>query len=120
MHSLRRNLFALMVSITCASTSVRAQDVETILNDAMKASGGAAKLRKVTTLSIEGTAVRASDSKSGVYTLRLKSSLTTANPPGAKTQKVKSVRSLAPRRFKSKHWRHWQTLVFSTARKIKS
>src|SRR5262249_56152768 len=55
-----------------ASPAVCAQDVKKILNDAIKAFGGPSKLRKVTTLSSEGTALRASDSKSGAYTLRLR------------------------------------------------
>src|SRR5215470_3852224 len=73
MRSLRRNLLLGMLSLAWVPSSVRAQDVEKILNDAIKASGGSSKLRRVTTLSIEGTALRTSDSKSGAYTLRLKS-----------------------------------------------
>src|SRR5215468_1594488 len=71
-HYLYRNLLLAFCSIAWASTPVCAQDVEKILNDAVKASGGASKLRKVATLSIEGNAIRASDSKPGAYTLRLK------------------------------------------------
>jgi len=70
---IRRKLLLGAFLFVWTSGSVRAQDVEKILSDAVRASGGSSKLRKVTTLSIEGTALRASDSKSGAYTLRLKS-----------------------------------------------
>ncbi|HJZ64121.1 MAG TPA: hypothetical protein VKD70_07380 [Candidatus Acidoferrum sp.] len=72
MSSIRRDLLLGAFLLAWAPPSVCAQDVEKILNDAIKASGGPSKLRKVTTLSIEGTALRASDSKSGAYTLRLR------------------------------------------------
>ena len=73
MRFLSRNLILAVFSLALASASVLAQDAEKILDDAVKASGGPSKLRKVITLSVEGTAHRASDSKSGAYTLRLKS-----------------------------------------------
>src|SRR5262249_41229610 len=72
MSSIRRDLLLRAFLLIWASTPVCAQDAEKILNDAVKASDGSSKLRKVTTLSVEGTALRTSDSKSNAYTLRLK------------------------------------------------
>ena len=73
MFPLTRNLLLAAFALGLASTSASAQDVDKILDASIKASGGAARLRKIQTLSMEGTLTRASDSKSGAYTLSLKS-----------------------------------------------
>ncbi len=68
-----RNIFFTLLTLAFASASAFAQDADKILDASIKAAGGASKLRKVVTLSLEGTVTRASDSKSGAYTLNLKS-----------------------------------------------
>src|SRR5215831_423134 len=68
-----RSLLLAASALLLTSRSSFAQDVDKILGASVKASGGAAKLRKVLTLSIEGTLTRESDGKSGAYTLNLKS-----------------------------------------------
>lgn len=73
MRSFSRNLLLVAFSLAFMAASAFGQDAEKILDEAVKASGGSSKLRKVLTLSIDGTLVRESDSKSGAYTLRLKS-----------------------------------------------
>ena len=70
---LSRSMFLAFLAFSFASASAFAQDVDKILDASIKASGGSAKLLKVTTLSIEGNIVRGSDGKSGAYTLDLKS-----------------------------------------------
>lgn len=69
---LRKTLLALTVLSALAGV-VCAQDADKILDAAVKASGGSSKLRKVLTLSLEGTITRESDSKSGTYTFKAKS-----------------------------------------------
>ena len=72
-NRLLRIILSTAAALALMSPSGFAQDAEKILNASIKASGGAAKLRKVLTLSLEGTVTRQSDSKSGAYTLNLKS-----------------------------------------------
>lgn len=73
MPPLFRNFLPALLILSLASVSARAQDAGKILDASVKASGGSAKLRKVFTLSLEGTVIRQSDSKSGTYTFNLKS-----------------------------------------------
>ena len=68
-----RSIFLVVFALVLTSSRALAQDVDKILDSSVKASGGPSKLRKVLTLSLEGTVTRASDSKSGAYTLNLKS-----------------------------------------------
>ncbi|HWZ96694.1 MAG TPA: hypothetical protein VN025_02950 [Candidatus Dormibacteraeota bacterium] len=70
-----RNRRILLLALACglASFPASAQDADKVLDAAIKASGGSGKLRKVLTLSVEGTVTRQSDSKTGAYTLNLKS-----------------------------------------------
>jgi len=70
---LSRKFLLAALALCLVSSSALAQDVDKILDASIKASGGAAKLRKVLTLSIEGTLTRESDRKAGAYTLNLKS-----------------------------------------------
>lgn len=67
----RRILF-LALACGLAPFHARAQDADKVLDAAIKASGGSSKLRKVQTVSIEGTVTRRSDGKEGTYTLNLK------------------------------------------------
>jgi len=73
MTPLFRNFLLALVALCALTTSAPAQDADKVLDAAVKASGGSGKLRKVLTLSLEGTLGRQSDSKSGTYTLNLKS-----------------------------------------------
>ncbi|HUL16395.1 MAG TPA: hypothetical protein VLV88_10385 [Terriglobales bacterium] len=50
----------------------RAQDADKIINESVKAIGGSRALFKVQTLEIEGTLTRASDGKTGTFTLETK------------------------------------------------
>jgi hypothetical protein len=63
----------LLAAIACAAAPAPAQDAAKILDDSIKASGGSRALGKLLTVSIEGNLTRQSDSKSGTYTLHLKS-----------------------------------------------
>jgi hypothetical protein len=72
-NRLPRIILFTAAALALTSPSAFAQDAEKILDASIKASGGASKLRKVLTLSLEGTVTRESDSKSGAYTLNLKS-----------------------------------------------
>src|SRR5262249_52276375 len=49
------------------------QDADKIIDAYAKASGGPSKLKRAFTISLQGTLTRESDSKSGTYTLYLKS-----------------------------------------------
>ena len=49
-------------------TALQAQDPAKIIEQYVKASGGAGKLSKLRTLTIEGSLTRASDDKSGTFT----------------------------------------------------
>src|SRR5215475_5876865 len=69
----RFRIFLLTLACVLAPVLGRGQAADKILDAAIKAGGGSGKLRKVTTLSIEGTVVRQSDAKEGTYTLKLKS-----------------------------------------------
>jgi len=69
---LRTSLLAL-AALFALSRPTPAQDANKVLDAAIKASGGSSKLRKVLTLSLEGTVTRQSDSKSGTYTFSVKS-----------------------------------------------
>ncbi|HYK40011.1 MAG TPA: hypothetical protein VEU98_08285 [Candidatus Eremiobacteraceae bacterium] len=64
----------LLITLACGLAPIWAcaQDGNKILDAAIKASGGSSKLRKVLTVSIEGTVTRQSDAKAGTYTLNLK------------------------------------------------
>jgi len=73
MTPLFRNFLLALMALSALSISAPAQDADKVLDAAVKASGGSSKLRKVLTLSLEGTLLRQSDSKSGTYTLNLKS-----------------------------------------------
>ena len=53
--------------LTCIP-SARAQDANKIIDQYLKASGGAKNISKIQTLSIEGTFSNPSDEKSGAYT----------------------------------------------------
>lgn len=68
-----RNFLLALVALSVLSGSAQAQDANKLLDAAVKAAGGSGKLRKVLTLSLEGTLTRQSDAKSGTYTLNLKS-----------------------------------------------
>ncbi len=71
-RNVSRTIFIGILTLTFASASAFAQDAEKVLEASIKASGGASKLRRVLTLTLEGTVTRESDSKSGAYTLNLK------------------------------------------------
>jgi len=58
-------------SLFCA-LSARAQDATRIIDQYVKASGGSSKLSKLLTLSLQGSMTRASDGKTGAFTLDLK------------------------------------------------
>jgi hypothetical protein len=62
-----------LAAFACAAVSAPAQDAAKILDDSIKASGGSRALGKLLTASLEGNVTRQSDSKSGTYTLHLKS-----------------------------------------------
>ncbi len=51
---------------------LRAQDPNKIIDQYLKAAGGAKALSKVQTVSIEGAFATGADGKSGAYTLKLK------------------------------------------------
>lgn len=61
-----------LATLLLASVPALAQDAEKIIDASIRASGGAGRLRKILTLSVEGTVTRQSDGKSGAYTLSLK------------------------------------------------
>src|SRR6476646_3464209 len=71
MTSFSRTL-VLVATLACAAASAPAQDANKILDDAIKASGGPRALRKLLTVSLEGTVTRQGDEKSGTYILHLK------------------------------------------------
>ncbi|MBS1841294.1 MAG: hypothetical protein JST77_10650 [Acidobacteria bacterium] len=50
-----------------------AQDADKVLDGAVKILGGSGKLRKIATVSLEGSVTRQSDSREGTYTFKLKS-----------------------------------------------
>jgi len=58
--------------LTAASLSF-AQDANKVIDQSIKASGGAGKLSKLQTLSLQGSLTRVSDGKTGAFTLDLKS-----------------------------------------------
>src|SRR5215467_3634375 len=72
MPALFRRILQLALACGLASFHACAQDADKVLDAAIKASGGSSKLRKVLTISIEGTVARRSDGKEGTYTLNLK------------------------------------------------
>jgi hypothetical protein len=67
-----RRILLLALAYFLAPAHACAQDADKLLDAAIKASGGSSKLRKVLTISIEGTVTRRSDAKEGTYTLNLK------------------------------------------------
>src|SRR5690242_18126149 len=73
MRTLARIVCSLTAVLIFTAGLAHAQDADKIIEACIKASGGSAKLRKILTASIEGTATRESDAKSGAYTLKLKS-----------------------------------------------
>ena len=73
MRTLARIACFAISALALAASSAFAQDADKIIEASIKASGGSGKLRKVLSFSIEGTATRESDSKSGAFTLKLKS-----------------------------------------------
>ena len=70
-RTLTRTLL-LLLSLRAASP-LRAQDPNQILDQYAKASGGSGRLAKLQTLSLEGSLSRASDGKTGTFTLKCKS-----------------------------------------------
>jgi len=69
-------LWRLILAVFCTSASAEpclAQDPGRIIAQHVKATGGGGKLSKVHTLSLEGTLTRASDGKTGTFTLDTKS-----------------------------------------------
>jgi hypothetical protein len=64
-------VFASILSVASAAPA-RAQDAEKIVDQYIKAQGGAKTLSKVQTLTIEGTLTNAADNKSGTYTFDTK------------------------------------------------
>ncbi len=73
MRTLARIACFATAALALAAGSAFAQDADKIIDASIKASGGSSKLRKILTLSIDGTTTRESDSKSGAFTLKLKS-----------------------------------------------
>lgn len=73
MRTLARIACLALAALFAASRPAHAQDADKILDAYVKASGGSSKLKKITTISLQGTLTRESDSKSGAYTLNLKS-----------------------------------------------
>src|SRR5882672_104034 len=65
----------LLAAIVWASAPLLtfAQDAGRVLDAAVKATGGSGKLRKSATFTLEGSVTRQSDSRTGTYTLNLKS-----------------------------------------------
>src|SRR5437899_9715878 len=95
-----RSLVRVFLLVLCLGGALPAlaQDAGKTIDQYVKASGGSGKLSKLQTLSLEGSLTRASDAKTGTFTLDSKApnrykwnllrpdrprfSLTTANPPG--------------------------------------
>ena len=73
MRILARIACLTLAALFVAVLPSHAQDAEKIIEAYIKASGGSSKLRKALTVSLQGTLTRESDSKSGSYTLNLKS-----------------------------------------------
>jgi hypothetical protein len=69
---MRTRYLAPLAILAALSTSARAQDAEKIVDQYIKAQGGAKVLSKVQTLTIEGTITDPADGKSGTYTLDTK------------------------------------------------
>ena len=68
----RQMTFALL-SVCLAAASSLAQDAGKVINQYVKAVGGAGRVSKVRALSLEGTLTRACDGKTGTFTLDTKS-----------------------------------------------
>src|SRR5260370_16180044 len=62
----------ILVCLLCCAWSSQAQDPTRIIALYVKASGGSSKLSKLQTLSLQGSLTRASDGKTGAFTLDLK------------------------------------------------
>jgi hypothetical protein len=69
---MRTHHLAPFLILAALSTPARAQDAEKIVDQYIKAQGGAKVLSKVQTLTIEGTITDPADGKSGTYTLDTK------------------------------------------------
>lgn len=72
MNAFSRTLI-FVAALACAAAAAPAQDANKILDEFIKASGGSRSLRKLLTVSFEGTVTHPGDEKSGTYTLHLKS-----------------------------------------------
>lgn len=68
----RIHLAMLLLAALVSATPSSAQDAAQVINQYVKAAGGAKALSHIQTLTLEGTATRASDGKSGTYTLDTK------------------------------------------------
>ena len=114
----------------------RAQDPEKIIDQYIKAQGGAKNLAKAQTISIEGTFTNAADGKTGTYTFDTKlpnryyselvigdqnsSRRTTANPRGTARRTATSPRSSELTARSSKPPGSTTIRTSSTRRKINS
>jgi hypothetical protein len=68
-----RKLSHLILFLLLGSSSAHAQDANKVINQYLKSTGGSNKLSKLLTLSLEGSLTRASDGKTGAFTLDSKS-----------------------------------------------
>jgi hypothetical protein len=68
----RIHLAVLLLTALVSATPSFAQDAAQVINQYVKAAGGANALSHIQTLTLEGTATRGSDGKSGTYTLDTK------------------------------------------------
>ena len=68
-----RKLSHLILFLLLGSSSAHAQDANKVIDQYLRSAGGSNKLSKLLTLSLEGSLTRASDGKTGAFTLDSKS-----------------------------------------------
>jgi hypothetical protein len=68
-----RKLSHLILFLLLGSSSTHAQDANKVIDQYLKSTGGSNKLSKLLTLGLEGSLTRASDGKTGAFTLDSKS-----------------------------------------------